>query len=51
MSDDEDAEGRPPTDDELRELGIDPDENRDRRENPRPLPDLLKGTKGESLDE
>ena len=39
--------GRPPTDEELRELGIDPDENRDKRENPRPLPDVL--TTGEEL--
>ena len=38
-----DAEnGRQPTDEELHELGIDPDENRDKRENPRPLPDVLK---------
>ena len=46
MTDDNDGndaeEGRPPTDDELRELGINPTENRARRENPRPLPDILR---------
>lgn len=37
----DDEEGRPPTDEELREIGIDPEENRDKRENPRELPDIL----------
>ena len=46
MTDDNDRDdadkGRQPTDDELRELGIDPAENRARRDNPRPLPDTLR---------
>lgn len=39
-----------PTDEELRELGIDPEENRDRKANPRELPDVLKD-EGSSDDE
>jgi predicted RNase H-like HicB family nuclease len=35
-------EGRPPTDEELREIGIDPEENRRRGEGDRELPDVLK---------
>lgn len=34
--------GRPPTDDELRELGIDPEENRRRREGEGDLPEFLR---------
>ena len=46
-----DDDDRAPTDEELRELGIDPDENRDKRENPRPLPDVLKDVEDESPDD
>ncbi|WP_049999303.1 type II toxin-antitoxin system HicB family antitoxin [Halococcus sediminicola] len=34
--------GRPPTDEELREVGIDPEENRRRGEGEGELPDVLK---------
>ena len=47
----DEGDGHPPTDDELREIGIDPDENRDKRENPRPLPGVLKDTENESSDD
>ncbi|MFC6838413.1 type II toxin-antitoxin system HicB family antitoxin [Halomarina ordinaria] len=33
--------GHEPTDNELRELGIDPDENRSRKESPDDVPDVL----------
>jgi predicted RNase H-like HicB family nuclease len=36
------GEGRPPTDEELREVGIDPEENRRRGEGKGELPDVLK---------
>lgn len=47
----EDEQGRPPTDDELRAIGIDPEENRDRRENPRELPDVPLVTMTETVIE
>lgn len=36
------GEGRPPTDEELREIGIDPEANRRRGEGEGELPDVLK---------
>ena len=36
------GEGRPPTDEELREIGINPEENRRRGEGDGELPDVLK---------